>query len=281
MVTLGLSNRVRAVGLETLHHLSPLKGLFVSFRPDSPPSLQEAVADVVHAIRSSNIQISDPLRQEEVIAQIKDAHTAGVEAANDIKDFVCKETPLSKDHIAILHMYSQQSDPDGEDSLYALINAVLRNSDRSQVKAIRSFVFLFMTAIKECPTVETRVVFRGVVGDISGEYQIQRTVVWHQASSCTMNLEVLNNPIFLGTAGQRTIFNIELGPTSRARRISEFSSFPTEAEVILPPNTRLKVTMVSPSPSLSPPPPWGLHPFLPFPFSLPTSLSHLILFGRT
>jgi hypothetical protein len=48
--------------------------------------------------------------------------------------------------------------------------------------------------------------------------------------------------MFLGKAGSRTIFNIEL-TSGRARGVAGLSMIPSEAEVILPPNSR--VTVVS------------------------------------
>jgi hypothetical protein len=242
-MSVGLANRVRSVGHETLKHLSPLQGLFASFH--SPPSFKEAVADIEKALQSGKLEISDISRRDEVIFQTKIAAAAALEAAKKLKNFDHKETLLSIDQIAVLHLYSQQTDPDGPDSLYALMNAVLRNADRSKVKEIKSFVFLFMTAVKICPQFDSHVVYRGVVGDISGLYQNNCIVVWHQTSSCTSSLDVLSNPAFLGTSGARTFFTIELGANTQARRISDFSSFSSEAEVILPPNTRFKVLLTS------------------------------------
>jgi hypothetical protein len=166
---------VCSVGDETLKHLSPLKGLFTSFH--SLPSFKDAVADIVKAVRSGKLDISDKSRQDEVISQIEIAAVVAFEAADDMKKFVFKKTPLTIDQIAVLHLYSQQTDPDGPDSLYALINAVLRNADRSKVKEIKSFVFLFMTAVKICPKVDSHVVYRGVVGDIGNQYDTDRNVV--------------------------------------------------------------------------------------------------------
>jgi hypothetical protein len=199
----------------------------------------------VKAVRSGKLDISDKSRRDEVICQIEIAAFVALEAAEDMKNFVYKETLLTIDQIAVLHLYSQQTDQDGPDSLYALTNAVLRDADRSKVKEIKGFVFLFMTAVKSCPKVDSHVVYRGVVGDISSQYETNRNVVWHQTSSCTLSLEVLSNAAFLGTSGPRTLFTIQLRDNTKARRISDFSSFTTEGEVVFPPNTRFKVMLPS------------------------------------
>ena len=46
--------------------------------------------------------------------------------------------------------------------------------------------------------------------------------------------------MFLGKSGSRTIFNIEL-TSGRARGVAGLSMIPSEAEVILPPNSRFTV----------------------------------------
>ena len=67
-----------------------------------------------------------------------------------------------------------------------------------------------------------------------------REVTWFQFSSCTCDIQVEQSEQFLGSTGTRTLFSIEL-TTGRARVISMFSLVPSEAEVLLPPNSRFKV----------------------------------------
>ena len=83
-------------------------------------------------------------------------------------------------------------------------------------------------------------VYRGVKADLRAQYANDREVTWFQFSSCTCDIEVEQSEQFLGSSGTRTLFSIEL-TTGRARVITKFSLVPSEAEVLLPPNSRFKV----------------------------------------
>ena len=63
----------------------------------------------------------------------------------------------------------------------------------------------------------------------------------HGFSSCTKTVEVLQDQ-FLGRAGGRTLFQIEL-TQGQGRDVSDFSLF-DEGEVLLPPGSRFEVTAV-------------------------------------
>jgi hypothetical protein len=83
-------------------------------------------------------------------------------------------------------------------------------------------------------------VYRGVKADLSAQYPKDREVTWFQFSSCTCDIQVEQSEQFCGSSGTRTLFSIEL-TTGRARIITKFSLVPSEAEVLLPPNSRFKV----------------------------------------
>ena len=59
-------------------------------------------------------------------------------------------------------------------------------------------------------------------------------------------ISVLSNPVFLGTTGDRTIFQIL---TSRAVDVSAFSAIKSEAELLLPSGVALLITGVLPKDS--------------------------------
>jgi hypothetical protein len=121
------------------------------------------------------------------------------------------------------------------------VNAALRSEDRNKVKSIKNFIWLLMTGLRLSPKTESKVLYRGVREDLSAQYTEKRTITWYQISSCTSRLDILENPLFLGKTGDRTIFSIELASKTRARCIATFSSVQHENEVLLPPNTRLQV----------------------------------------
>ena len=233
----GFSNRIQSV--PKLCHLGPLSGLFDGM---TVPAFEDSVQELIKGIENQSIKLSSPDRIEEVCKQIRLAALVAQSAADDMKNFSHKDTLLTRDQLASVHLYTQETDStNGTDSLYAIMNGALRSEDRSKVKQMRMFICLLLHALRNCPKSNTKIVYRGVAVDLSGDYTKGRTVTWHQASSCTCTLDVLSNPMFLGQSGRRTIFNINLAPNSRARRISDFSAIPNEDEVLLPPNTRLKV----------------------------------------
>ena len=70
-----------------------------------------------------------------------------------------------------------------------------------------------------------------------------RTLVWWSLTWTTANIGVLSNPMFLGTTGSRTIFQIH---ASQAVPVSAFSAVKAEAELLLPPGVALQITGVLP-----------------------------------
>jgi hypothetical protein len=99
---------------------------------------------------------------------------------------------------------------------------------------------MLMHAMREAPAFEGPTVYRGVREDLRSTYKKGRTVTWHGFSSCTSSLEVLQSEQFCGASGQRTICIIAL-TQGRARWIADVSMVETEDEVLLPPNTRVRV----------------------------------------
>ena len=66
-------------------------------------------------------------------------------------------------------------------------------------------------------------------------------MTWYQISSFTGTVQALENPMFLGKSGDRTLFGIELMENSRARVIASYAATWSENEAILPPNTCFEV----------------------------------------
>lgn len=239
-----ISNRVLAAGNEPLRHLGPLRGIFLGCQVSSPASFRQSTNDVKRAIELDLLPLSDPTgenRKESVIDQMDLGIEISVAAGHDMKRYSQRGTPLSEDQLSATHLYSQETDAERNiASVYSLLNAALRSEDRNKVKAFKNFIWLYMTALRLCPKTESKVLHRGVRADLSAQYEKDRIVTWHQFSSCTTAVEVLENPMFLGTSGARTILSVELKNNSSARDISSFSSM-QENEVMLPPNTRVQV----------------------------------------
>ncbi|UJR34599.1 hypothetical protein I4U23_027375 [Adineta vaga] len=81
-------------------------------------------------------------------------------------------------------------------------------------------------------------IWRGVTEDLSKEFLPGSLITWWAFSSCTTELTVLENNIYLGKNGNRTLFSIE---TINCRTIRSHSDFITEDEVILLPGTQMIV----------------------------------------
>jgi hypothetical protein len=126
------------------------------------------------------------------------------------------------------------------ESPYGGCNGALRSANRAKCKPYIKFIWFLMHAMALCDPYDGAHVFRGVKADLSAEYPKDREVTWFQFSSCTCDIQVEQSEQFLGSTGTRTLFSIEL-TTGRARVISMFSLVPSEAEVLLPPNSRFKV----------------------------------------
>ena len=75
---------------------------------------------------------------------------------------------------------------------------------------------------------------------MSKDYAKGREVTWHGFVSTTKSMEVLENPMFCGREGDRTIFSITL-TQGQARDITRYSMIEAEDEVLLPPGCKFKV----------------------------------------
>ena len=96
-----------------------------------------------------------------------------------------------------------------------------------------------MTSLAKLPSDSNRLtVYRGVKLDLSAQYPKGSTVTWWGFSSCTTSVDVLNNEQFLGQSGTRTLFTIEC---HSAKSIKQYSFYPEEEEVLLPPARQFQV----------------------------------------
>jgi len=66
-----------------------------------------------------------------------------------------------------------------------------------------------------------------------------KNLCWWSFSSCTLNVDVLSNDLFLGKTEKRTLFSLT---TKAGVDIVRYSMYKSEAEILLPPGIRLNVT---------------------------------------
>ena len=84
--------------------------------------------------------------------------------------------------------------------------------------------------------------WRGVVGDVSASYKKGDIKILWAFSSCTSNMDVLQQAQFLGDSGPRTLFCIE---ARSAKDIRAISAICNEDELLLLAGTMVQVLNVS------------------------------------
>ncbi len=225
--------RSSLVAQEPLKARSPIYGFFRGLPPpDHGSTLADALDPLIQAIKSG--QVADLTVQDMNLAIVQ-CHDNGL----DVKQFqeVDKPSRLTAAGIAAINLYTGEfvSPP-----FYSVLNTALRDANREKCKPFVPYIWLLMHALRDCPLFDKKVVFRGVKADLSSQYPKDRVLTWFQFSSCTCDLSVEQSQQFCGSSGVRTLFTIEL-TTGRARMITMYSLVPSEAEVLLPPNSRFKV----------------------------------------
>lgn len=85
-------------------------------------------------------------------------------------------------------------------------------------------------------------VYRGLSQDVRAEYVVGLDFTWHEFTSTSLFLHVAKS--FAQQPAPFTIFEITL-TTRWACRVSQFSAYPTEEEVLLPPGSRFVVRAVT------------------------------------
>jgi hypothetical protein len=144
------------------------------------------------------------------------------------------------DEAAAIHLYtSAWVQP--ECSLYHIMNKALREQDRSKLLPFFSYLKLLLTSLLHLPRFKGSV-WRGVKADLRSSYPKGKKLFWWSFSSCTREMQALESDLFLGKDGIRTLFRID--ECTRAVDIQPFSSFKSEAEVLLIPGAYLEVVDV-------------------------------------
>ena len=140
------------------------------------------------------------------------------------------EHQLTRDESASIYIYTMDW---GEQSLYRILNAELRVADRSVLIPWYGYLKLFDTALQKLPNLQASL-WRGINVDISKDYKEGVELTWWNFSSCSSAVNVVKQ--FLGSPS--TLLMIE---AKTAKRISVYSNFPKEEEVILGLGTRVCV----------------------------------------
>ena len=135
---------------------------------------------------------------------------------------------LTLDQSASILLYSLEWSPK-KDSLYHVLNNILRAADRDYLKPWFLYLKLLIYSLSKLPSTP-RIVYRGIKADLHASYPKKSTFVWWGFSSCTSSIGVLQKEQFLGKTGTRTMFHIEC---HSGRDIRQHSFYPAEHEVLL------------------------------------------------
>ncbi|CAF2814699.1 unnamed protein product [Rotaria sp. Silwood2] len=146
------------------------------------------------------------------------------------------EDRLTPDESASIMLYTYESMPH-EDSLYVKLNETLRSEQRKNLIPWFLYLRLILTALARLPS-KCRFVFRGVRENLWPDYPKGKSFIWWGFSSCTSSVEVLENELFFGKTGNRTLFQIEC---TTAKDIKNHSFVTGEDEVLLLPARKFQV----------------------------------------
>jgi hypothetical protein len=213
-------------GLIGASQVGPLNGLFAPLVPKPTPEFLDTIK---------------PVAAEGIIPTVMNAAELILEQALDAKQYgKLQGDPLSADQIAHVMLYSAElTDP----PFYKDMNSKCYDTDRSKIKPYGPYMVNLLKTIKLIEAYMGGNVYRGVRADLTKDYAKGREVTWHGFVSTTKSMGVLENPMFCGQHGNRTIFTIVL-TQGQARDITRYSMIEAEDEVLLPPGCKFKVESV-------------------------------------
>jgi hypothetical protein len=154
---------------------------------------------------------------------------------------------LTHDESASIFLYTMEW-KEGYRSLYSILNETLRTADYKQLEPWFKYLKLSLTALAKIPCAPQQTVWRGIRKDLSAEFPRKTGVTWWCFSSCTKTLPVLENDLYLGQSGTRTLFSIEI---CNGRNVRDHSYYQNEDEILLLPGTFMEVqSQFNPAPDL-------------------------------
>ena len=161
---------------------------------------------------------------------------------------------LTDDEAAAISCYTLQC-AEGVKSPYQIINDALVNIGKdSKLYSTRKLVYLFLSGLRKLPRFRPsggQMLYRGVrikvpmnEEEANGHqfYAKGRTVTWHGFTSTAPSLEPVS--AFISGASSSTLFNIG-GQDLWGYKISAFSPFSGEEEIILEPEAKMLVNGVA------------------------------------
>ncbi|CAF3217724.1 unnamed protein product [Rotaria sp. Silwood2] len=154
---------------------------------------------------------------------------------------------LTRDESASIYLYTMEWN-NTDRSFYSYLNHALKKGGREELQLWQKYLKLFLTALVKLPCSTVQVVWRGVRKNAANEFQKGAQITWWTFSSTTKSLAVLENDLYLGRTGERTLFSIEV---LNGKNIRAHSVFEDEEEILLLPGTYMEVqSLLNPAPDL-------------------------------
>ena len=162
-----------------------LTGLF--YGKGCPCSLEEALSGTQGRIGVLGYLRSRPEHLHYVSNLERLMHNAELSASQRkisghvVPEFRKSMEHLSIDEVAAIILYTDNSGP------YNVLNSLLREEKREEVKPFIEYLWLLMHGLSRCPRPTEPVVYRGIKGHVDTErkYLAESVVVWSAFSSCT------------------------------------------------------------------------------------------------
>jgi len=154
------------------------------------------------------------------------------------KSYETQYSKFTQDEIAAIFLYTCDMKQLPSENLYYIINAALREEKQRLLPYIMPYVHLLIRAISKLPTIQA-LLYRGIT-DVelhSESFKEGQIVTWAQFSSCSPVRSVAQE-FFKKKRNKSTLFQIE---TKYGHNISEFSSYPSEGEIMILPGAKFRV----------------------------------------
>ena len=148
---------------------------------------------------------------------------------------VLKKLNLSEKDAMVIAAYTAEGYP----QMYRVLNRILRETrDRTSLNRIKKLLILFLRILRKLPLAEKSRVYRGIPVKLGPSYKNDSIVPWGAFTSTTWDKGA--SKFFAQKSG--IIFEIE-GPC-KGYDLSELSVYTGESELLLEPETRIKITAV-------------------------------------
>eukprot|EP00759_Apiculatamorpha_spiralis_P015855 PhF_6_TR2235/c3_g9_i1/m.3774 len=151
---------------------------------------------------------------------------------------------MNKDDVLAIYLYTLQTE------IYADMNSALRDGKQpEELRRYSGYMYFLLRALKKLPKHNLRQsqLYRGIDVDLREQYRGAEFIRWHAFSSTTASASMVKKFInssstFINTSIAKPTGTIFLVRSHFGSHIKDFSAFPVENEVLLPPNTLLRIS---------------------------------------